>query len=188
MKIIAGLGNPGPEYVFSRHNVGWLVADHLAGRCGAGTPRMQFSSMAWSFFQGGEKILLLKPLTYMNLSGRAVREAVEYHGASWEEVLVVCDDVALPFGKMRLRSRGSAGGHKGLLSVITSSGTMEVPRLRVGVGADPNGGEMASWVLGRFSGEEMTDLDSLLDRAADAVELWRTLGSDKAMCRINGMQ
>jgi len=185
LKIIAGLGNPGPEYVFSRHNAGWLVVDHLAGRYSCGSPRMQFSSMAWTHFRNGEKLLLLKPLTYMNLSGRALREAADYFSLSWEEdVLVVYDDVALPYGKLRLRKKGSAGGHKGMLSVLGTAGTLEVCRLRIGVGAAP-GENMVSWVLGSFSPGERSGLPDLLDRAADAVELWCTEGADKAMNAIN---
>ena len=185
MKIVAGLGNPGPEYVFSRHNAGWLAIDHLLNRFSCGTPRMQFSSMAWSFHHEGEKVLLLKPLTYMNLCGRAVGEAAEYLAVAWEDVLVVYDDVALPFGKLRMRAKGSAGGHKGLVSVLTRAGTLEVPRLRIGVGAAPAGRGMVSWVLGAFSGEERAELPSLLDRTVEAIANWLDLGTERTMNRVN---
>lgn len=185
MKIVAGLGNPGPEYVFSRHNAGWLAVDHLVNRFSCGTPRMQFSSMAWSFFMNGEKILILKPLTYMNLSGKAVGEAVDYLSADWEDVLVVYDDVALPFGKLRMRSKGSAGGHKGLLSILGRAGTLEVPRLRIGVGAAPDARGIVSWVLGNFDKTEQNELPSLLDSTAEAVEEWLSVGTEKAMNLVN---
>ncbi|MGI6253518.1 MAG: aminoacyl-tRNA hydrolase [Aminivibrio sp.] len=186
MKIVAGLGNPGPEYVFSRHNAGWLAADHLAGRWGCGSPRMQFSSMAWTHYRDGEKVLLLKPLTYMNLSGRALGEAARYFSLSWEEdVLVVYDDADLPFGRLRMRKKGSAGGQKGMISVIGAAGTTEVCRLRIGVGAAPDQRGMASWVLGSFSPEERRGLPDLLDRVARGVELWCSEGAEKAMNEIN---
>lgn len=147
---------------------------------------MQCSSMVWSFFHEGEKILLLKPLTYMNLSGKAVCEALHYFSIPWENALVIYDDVALPFGKLRLRKKGSAGGHKGMLSILGMAGTLEVSRLRVGVGAAPDGKGMVSWVLGAFSKEERTALPPLLDEVAEAVEVWCAYGPDKAMNRING--
>jgi len=188
LKIVAGLGNPGPEYVFSRHNAGWLAVDHLANRFSCGTPRMQFSSMVWSFFREGEKVILLKPLTYMNLSGKAVGEAVAYLSAEWEDVLVVYDDVALPFGKLRLRAKGSAGGHKGLLSILGRAGGLEVPRLRIGVGAAPDQRGIVSWVLGNFDKNEQKELPTLLDRTAEAVETWLSSGTEKAMNRVNASQ
>jgi len=187
LKLIAGLGNPGPEYVFSRHNAGWLLVDYLVDRYSCGTPRMQFASMAWSVFREGEKLLLLKPITYMNLSGRALREAVDYFGLSWEEdVLVVYDDVALPFGKLRLRKKGSAGGHKGMLSILGTAGTLEVCRLRIGVGSAPGEKGMVSWVLGAFSRAERDTLPALLDQAAGGVEAWCSEGPDRAMNILNG--
>lgn len=187
MKIIAGLGNPGPEYVFSRHNAGWLAVDHLVNRHSCGAPRMQFSSQSWTYFQDGEKVLLLKPLTYMNLSGRAVGEAVNYFSLSWEEdVLIIYDDTALPFGKLRLRKKGSAGGHKGMLSVLGAAKTPKVCRLRIGVGGAPREDGMVSWVLGAFSPPERAEFPALLDQVGDAVEIWRVRGAEEAMNKING--
>ena len=187
MKLIAGLGNPGPEYVFSRHNAGWLVVDSLVSRFSCGTAKMQFSSMAWTAFHNGEKVLLLKPLTWMNLSGKALREAVDYFRLSWEDVLIIYDDVALPFGRLRMRKKGSAGGHKGMISVLAAAGTLEVSRLRIGVGAVPDEKGIISWVLGNFSREERAVLPDLTGRAADAASLWITLGPDEGMNRVNGM-
>ncbi len=186
MKLIAGLGNPGPEYVFSRHNIGWLVVDHLVARWSCGPSKLQFSSMVWMFFRNGEKVFLLKPLTYMNLSGAALQQATAYYEIPWDEVLVVFDDVALPFGKLRMRKKGSAGGHNGMRSVLGAARSLEVPRLRVGVGATPQGSDMSSWVLGRFSREERDGLPSILDAAADAVDAWCAHGTDYVMNRING--
>lgn len=188
MKLIAGLGNPGPEYAFSRHNIGWLVLDHLVERCSCGASRLQFSSMSWTLFRDGEKILLLKPLTYMNLSGTALRQATEYYDIPWEKVLVVFDDVALPFAKLRIRKKGSAGGHNGMASVLGAAKTLDVPRLRVGVGARPRGGDLASWVLGTFSRDERERLPALLDGAVAAVEIWCLSGIDRAMNEINGTE
>lgn len=188
MKIVAGLGNPGPEYVFSRHNAGWLAVDCLVNRFACGAPRMQFSSMAWSLFVSGEKVLFLKPLTYMNLSGKAVGEAVDYLSVAWRDVIVVYDDVALPFGKLRMRAKGSAGGHKGLLSILGRAGTLEIPRLRIGVGAVPDTRGIVSWVLGNFDKTEQQALPSLLDRTAEAVEEWISVGTEKAMNRVNATQ
>ena len=186
MKIIAGLGNPGPEYVFSRHNAGWLAADLMADRWSCGAPRMQFSSMAWTHYLDGEKILLLKPLTYMNLSGRALGEAVRYFSLSWEEdVLIIYDDAALPFGRLRLRRKGSAGGHKGMISVIGAAGTADGCRLRIGVGAAPEEKGMVSWVLGAFSPSERQGLPDILEAVARGAELWRSEGPERAMNEIN---
>ena len=185
MKIVAGLGNPGPEYVFSRHNAGWLVIDHIQNRLSCGVPRMQFSSMSWSFFHEGEKVFLLKPRTYMNLSGRSVVEAAEYLDVPWENVLVIYDDVDLPFGRLRMRAKGGAGGHKGMLSVIGRAGTAKIPRLRIGIGAAPDRQGMVSWVLGGFNEEERKTLPSLLDRAAEAVESWINDGTDRTMNLVN---
>ncbi len=185
MKIVVGLGNPGPEYVFSRHNAGWLAIDHIQNRLSCGAPRLQFSSMSWSFFHAGEKVLLLKPLTYMNLSGKAVGEAAEYLNIPWKDVLVIYDDVALPFGKLRMRSSGSAGGHKGMLSILGRAKTAKVPRLRIGVGAAPDSQGIVSWVLGSFCDQERKDLPLLLDRSAEAVESWITVGTDMTMNLVN---
>ena len=143
--------------------------------------------MAWTTFWGGEKILLLKPLTWMNLSGTALREAVDYYRLSWGDVLVVYDDVALPFGRLRMRKKGSAGGHKGMISVLSAAGTLEVSRLRVGVGAVPDEKGIISWVLGAFSREERASLPELKDRAAEAATLWISLGPDEVMNRVNGL-
>ena len=161
--------------------------DSLVSRFSCGTAKMQFSSMAWTTFHNGEKVLLLKPLTWMNLSGKALREAVDYFRLSWEDVLVIYDDIALPFGRLRMRKKGSAGGHKGMISVLAAAGTLEVSRLRIGVGAVPDEKGIISWVLGNFSREERAVLPDLTGRAADAASLWITLGPDEGMNRVNGM-
>ncbi|MDR1048951.1 MAG: aminoacyl-tRNA hydrolase, partial [Synergistaceae bacterium] len=141
MKLVAGLGNPGQEYVYTRHNMGWAVVDHLVRRLSLGNPVLKFRGEFWK----GRDFLLLKPLTFMNLSGLAVREAFDFYKMEPSDVLVVCDDTALPYGRLRLRGKGSAGGHNGLASVLSCLSTLEVPRLRIGIGGAP--GDKIGWVL-----------------------------------------
>ena len=185
MKVIVGLGNPGRKYSDTRHNIGFRVLEEIARRSSIEKEESRFDAIIGHIRIGGEKVFLVKPLTYMNLCGRAVGEAAEYLSVAWEDVLIVYDDVALPFGKLRMRAKGSAGGHKGLVSVLTRAGTLEVPRLRIGVGAAPAGRGMVSWVLGAFSGEERAELPSLLDRTVDAIANWLDLGTERAMNRVN---
>lgn len=177
--LIAGLGNPGQEYAFTRHNMGWMVIDHLVQRHGLGEPQNKFRGEFWR--AGG--CMLLKPLTYMNLSGASVREVFDFYNLEPEDVLVIYDDLALPFGKLRLRAKGSAGGHNGLASVIGALGTLEVPRLRIGIGAAQ--GSMVSRVLGHFNEQERELLPDAADRAEAAVDAWLSLDIQKAMSRVN---
>ncbi len=184
MKIIAGLGNPGPEYVFSRHNAGWLVVDHLVNRYSCGSPRMQFSSMAWTHFRNGEKLLLLKPLTYMNLSGRAVREAADYFSLSWEDdVLVVYDDVPFPTGSSGC---GRKAPREATRECCPSSGRRE-PWRSAGCGSAWEQPPERIWCPGSRSllGKRALGTARPARPAADAVELWCTEGADKAMNTIN---
>lgn len=171
MKLVVGLGNPGPEYVWSRHNAGWLVIDSFTSRIGLGEPRVKFGGAFWPASPvEGENTAFLKPFTYMNLSGTAVLEVSRYYDIVPGDILVVSDDVAIPFGRLRFRSEGSAGGHKGLVSIIGALGTVEVPRLRIGVGAPPAVINMKDWVLGRFAKDER-DAWPDVDAAA-----WTALG------------
>lgn len=173
MKLIVGLGNPGPEYAWSRHNAGWLALDAFVRREGLSEPRMKFGGAFWPAVPlEGERVAFLKPFTYMNLSGRSVSEAAKYHDVDPSDILVVFDDVAIPFGKLRYRASGSAGGQKGMISIIASLGTPDIPRLRIGVGAPKPQMEMADWVLGKFPKEQRDDWPLVDDLAWDALKRW----------------
>ena len=151
MKLVVGLGNPGPEYVWSRHNAGWLMVDSYVRKIGLSEPCMKFGGAFWPAVPlEGERVAFLKPFTYMNLSGRSVGEAVKYFDVAPEDALVVFDDAALPFGKLRYRDSGSAGGQKGMISIIAALGTLDIPRLRMGIGDHAPQVDMKDWVLGKF--------------------------------------
>lgn len=185
MKLVVGLGNPGRQYTGTRHNVGFEVIQRLARRHLAGSPRPQFESLVTELHIDGQKILLVMPQTYMNLSGRAVRRFVDYFQLEPADVLVICDDMNLPTGKLRLRGKGSAGGQKGLADILRALGTQDVPRLRVGIGRPPQFMDATAWVLGRFGAEEREQIEPALDRAAEAAELWWRHGLAHAMNVVN---
>jgi PTH1 family peptidyl-tRNA hydrolase len=184
VKIVVGLGNPGKRYAGTRHNVGWMVVDRLADRAGWGGrgKARDAASVVWGRFNGLD-LELVKPLTFMNESGAAVRKVLARAHAPLEEMLVVADDFALPFGRLRLREAGSAGGHNGLRSIIGELGDQGFARLRVGIG-EP-GGDALDHVLATFSAEERRQLGEILDAAADAVEDWARDGAAKAANRWN---
>ena len=179
MKLVAGLGNPGQEYVYTRHNMGWAAADFLAQKRSLGRPASKFRSEFWR----DRDFVLLKPLTYMNLSGLAVREAFDFYKMETADVLIVYDDMALPYGQLRLRGKGGAGGHNGLASVISCLGTLEVPRLRIGIGNAA--GNKIGWVLGHLTGEDMNGLPGVLENAAEGIEAWLSLNLERAMSKVN---
>ena len=169
--IIAGLGNPGLEYADTRHNAGFLTMDVLAEQCGVKLDQMKFKSDCGEAMLGEVRCLLMKPTTYMNLSGDAIAAAANFYKIPPEQVLVIYDDISLPPGKLRLRRKGSAGGHNGIKSIIAQLGTEEFPRIRVGVGAKPNPQyDLADWVLSKFSEEDMKALQPALEHAADAAK------------------
>ena len=169
--IVAGLGNPGLEYENTRHNAGFLTMDELAKQCGVKLDQMKFKSDCGEAMLGEVRCLLMKPTTYMNLSGDAIAAAANFYKIPPEQVLVIYDDISLPPGKLRLRRKGSAGGHNGIKSIIAQLGTEEFPRIRVGVGAKPNPQyDLADWVLSKFSEEDMTALQPALEHAADAAK------------------
>ena len=173
MKLVVGLGNPGPEYLWSRHNAGWLIVDSYASMKNLGEPRMKFGGAFWSASQiEGESVAFLKPYTYMNLSGNSASEAARYYDIAAEDVLVVFDDVAMPFGTLRYRHTGSAGGHKGMISIITAFDTLDIPRLRIGVGGPPSEMAMRDWVLGRISKEQRGAWHEIESAARDALIKW----------------
>jgi peptidyl-tRNA hydrolase, PTH1 family len=183
VKIVVGLGNPGRDYAATRHNLGFMVVDELARRHAAGERRNRFRADLVEVFDGGEKVVLLKPQTYMNLSGSAVREAVNWYKTPLSDVLVVVDDIDLPFGSLRLRARGGSGGHNGLKSIIAELGVDEFPRMRIGIGRGP--GHATRQVLSRFTSEEERVLPSVVEAAADCVLEWERQGIIAAMNRCN---
>jgi peptidyl-tRNA hydrolase, PTH1 family len=186
-KIVVGLGNPGSRYEKTRHNIGWLVLDRLADRTGAaGRARSRDAAATVRGRLGPDELILVKPTTYMNLSGVAVRKVLARERAPLAELLVVVDDMDLPFGKLRLRERGSAGGHNGLRSIIGEMGTESFARLRVGIGRPREAA--ISHVLGDFEHAEQRHLEALLDAAADAVEQWAREGAHRAANRWNAWQ
>lgn len=142
---------------------------------------MKFSGEFWLIGGASFGFALLKPHTWMNLSGQSLREVFNFYKLELDEVLIICDDVAQPFGQMRVRSKGSAGGHNGIASIIGALGSLDVPRLRIGVGQKPKGGDLRNWVLGRFSGSEDEAIPEILDKAAEAAMIWVKDGIDKAM-------
>ena len=184
MKIVVGLGNPGSQYADTRHNVGWMVLDRLADRAGwTGKGRTKDASAVVAGRFRGLDVTLVKPLTYMNDSGLAVRKVLAREHAPLGDMLVVVDDLALPFGKLRFREGGGPGGHNGLGSIIDELGTEKFSRLRVGIGTPDRG--FVDHVLSRFEPAERVRLDELLDAAADAVESWARLGTNKAANQHN---
>lgn len=183
MRIIVGLGNPGGEYDSSRHNVGWRVVDCLARRWGIDMNRERFDGQFGDGQIHGERVGLLKPLTYMNRSGQSALAAVRFFKIEADAFLAVTDDFALPLGRLRMRSKGSAGGHNGLADLIERLGTDGFARLRVGIGS-PDGSHVTH-VLGRFSPQEREAADRAVERAADAVECWVSDGLETSMNRFN---
>jgi peptidyl-tRNA hydrolase, PTH1 family len=200
MKLIVGLGNPGREYVGTRHNVGFDAVDALARRLGWIASPGEFDRLARSAFDGlsldgtvslhatggTEKLLLLKPLTFMNLSGRAVQAAAAFYRLPPDEVMVVLDDLALPCGRLRIRSSGSAGGHNGLKDIERALGTMQYPRLRVGIDSPPGRMPAKDYVLQKFTAEQRPLVDGAIDRATAALVQWMETGVGPAMNKYNG--
>ena len=184
--LIVGLGNPGDKYEGTRHNVGFMVADELGERGRFPIQRLKYKALTNTAAIGGQGALVMKPTTYMNLSGEAVGEAAKFYKIAPDRVLVISDDVDLPLGKLRIRTGGSAGGHNGLKSIIQHLGSDQFPRLKVGVGEKPHPGyDMADWVLSMFQGEDRKVMDEAVKRAADAVECFLRDGPQKAMNRYN---
>ena len=184
--LVVGLGNPGDQYENTRHNAGFRVVDELADRGDFPVQRLKFHALTNTAVIGGQGVLVMKPVTYMNLSGEAVGEAARFYKLPPDHVLVISDDVDLPLGKLRLRKGGSAGGHNGLKSIIQHLGTDQFPRLKVGVGGKPHPDyDMANWVLGKLQGEDKKAMDEAACRAAQAVECLLSQGMDKAMNQYN---
>jgi len=187
MKLIVGLGNPGALYERTRHNAGFLAVDELARRHAAGMiPKARFNAVTLDASIGGEKVLLMKPTTFMNLSGKSVGEAVRFFKLEpTEELLVIVDEIALPVGHVRVREKGGANGHNGLSDIDRVLGGSPYPRIRVGVGGMPPGWVKADWVLSRYTDEEAVDVKSGTGEAADAAECVIREGLKPAMNRFN---
>ena len=187
MKLIAGLGNPGKEYEKTRHNSGYMALAKLAELVHAGTPSKKFNGLCTQVNIDGEKVLLLEPLTYMNLSGDSVRAAVDYYKIDVKDVLILHDDMDLPTGSVRIRANGSAGGQKGMKHIITCLGTDEIARIRIGVGHSEPGNHdvVPDWVLSPVSKAEREDFDRAIETAAKAARAWVTEPMDKVMNQYN---
>ena len=184
--IVAFLGNPGLKYNGTRHNAGFMAADAMEKKLGVSINKMRFKALTQTADIGGKKVLLMKPQTYMNLSGDAIAQAANFYKVPPERVIVVADETALPIGRLRIRRGGSAGGHNGLKSVIARLGTDQFPRIRLGVGDKPHPDyDMADWVLSAFKGQDAADMELVAKKAADAVECYITEGADRAMNRFN---
>ncbi len=186
-KLIVGLGNPGARYAATRHNIGWMLLDAFARKHGVAVEQRGFQGLYGELRWGpeAEKVLLLKPLTYMNLSGRSVAQAARFYRVNPADILVLFDDLDLEVGRLRLRAKGSAGGHNGVKSVIAELGTTEFPRLKIGIGRPAPGWEVTDWVLAPFGAEDAAAVAAVLPRAVEAVECFLTDGILAAMNRYN---
>ena len=186
MYIIAGLGNPGREYELTRHNIGFRVIDELAGEYNISISEKKHKGLIGKGVIEGQKVVLVKPQTFMNLSGEAVVQAVRFYKIPPEHVIVVSDEISLPIGKLRIRDKGSAGGHNGIKNIIAHLGTDVFPRVKVGVGAPSHPDyDMVDWVIGSFSAQEKKIVDEALDRALDAAECIISRGVTEAQNRFN---
>jgi len=185
VKLICGLGNPGPEHASDRHNAGFLVVDRLAERLGASIDAARFEGRVGSARLGEERVLLLEPGTHMNLSGRSVAAAARFYKVEPADLLVIHDELDLPFGRLQLKSGGGTAGHNGLKSIVASLGEDGFARLRIGVGKPEGKERTVGHVLSGFTAEERRELPELLDRAAEAALGWATLGVAEAMNRFN---
>ena len=184
--IIAGLGNPGLQYEKTRHNVGFMAADVLCENLGVSADRHKFNSLYADAEIGGHRCLILKPQTFMNNSGHAIIEAMRFYKIPAERVIVISDDISLDVGRLRVRAKGSAGGHNGLKDIIESSGSDNFPRVKIGVGKKPHPDyDLKDWVLGRFPKEQLKDIEEVIIRAAEAAECIVKTDVPTAMNRYN---
>ncbi len=184
--LVVGLGNMGGQYEHTRHNVGFDVIDQIADDLDIPVQRLKFKALTNTASLGGQTVLLMKPVTYMNLSGEAVAPAASFYKIPPEHILVISDEVSLPPGKLRIRQSGSAGGHNGLKNIISHLHTDQFPRIRLGVGDKPHPDyDMADWVLGKPQGEDRKAVDDAVKRAAQAVECYIKEGPDRAMGKFN---
>ena len=184
--LLVCLGNPGKQYENTRHNIGFLTADALEKRCGVKINKLKYRALTGEVRLGGQRVLVIKPQTYMNLSGEAVKLAGGFYKIPPDHVLVISDDVSLPLGKLRIRAGGSAGGHNGLKNIIAHLGTDQFPRIKVGVGAPAHPDhEMVDWVIGNFTPQERKTVDEAIEKVLDAVECVIEKGVSEAQNRYN---
>lgn len=184
--LIVGLGNPDKKYENTRHNTGWLALDYIADKYGCKINKVKYKSFVGNCTIGKSKVLLMKPATYMNNSGKAVVEAMNFYKIPPEKVIVIFDDISLDVGKMRIRSKGSDGGQKGMRSIIYLSGSDKFPRIKIGIGAKPNPDwDLADWVLSKFTDDELKTVGKMFDSAAKAAELIIDGKTDRAMNMFN---
>ena len=185
MYIIAGLGNPTKEYEKTRHNAGFDAIDVLAEKHGIQITERKHKAFCGTGFIGGERVLLAKPQTFMNASGESLREAADFYKIRPEQVIVIYDDISLRVGQLRIRTKGSAGGHNGIKSIIAHLGSQDFPRIKIGVGAKPDRMDLADYVLSRFSQTDRQMMEDAFQDAADAVDFMLADGADAAMNRYN---
>ena len=184
MFLIVGLGNPGKEYDGTRHNIGFAAVDYIADKYNIELNRIKFKGVFGEGFIDGKKVILLKPTTYMNLSGESIREVINFYKISNEEVIVIYDDISLEVGRLRIREKGSHGGHNGIKSIIANLGTDVFPRVKIGVGAPK--GNLVSHVLGKFNEDEIEILRETIKASSDAVGIMVKSDTKEAMNKLNG--
>lgn len=184
--LIVGLGNPGQEYEQTRHNAGFMAVDHLAQTYGCRVDRIKYKSLCGDCMIGGKRVLLMKPSTFMNNSGEAVRDAAAFYKIPPERILVIFDDISLDVGRMRIRRKGTDGGHNGIKSIIYLTGRDDFPRIKLGIGGKPRPDyDLAAWVLSKFTREELAQLEDVNERTCAAVKLIVEGKIDDAMSRYN---
>ena len=186
MYIIAGLGNPGAQYAGTRHNVGFACIDELADQYNISVDTSKHKGLIGKGVIEGQKVILVKPMTYMNNSGECIREVMDYYKADIDDLIVIFDDISLEPGRLRLRPKGSAGGHNGLKNIIAHLGTDGFARIKMGVGNKPEGYDLADYVLGHFTGGERKIMDECIAAAVEAAVTMMEKGPDEAMNRFNG--
>ncbi len=186
-KLIVGLGNPGPKYLWTRHNAGFIVLDRFSGLAGIGVTRKSFSGLYGEGNYRGHRLLLLKPQTFMNLSGRAVAEALRFHKLTPADLIVIHDDLDIPFGSLKVKEGGGHGGHNGLRSLAQELGDNSYLRIRIGIGR-PAHGDVTGYVLQNFTPQEMQGVPHLVDGAVDALEMLLTEGVAKTMSLFNNKE
>ena len=184
MFLIVGLGNPGKEYDGTRHNIGFAAVDYIADKYNIELNRIKFKGVFGEGFIDGKKVILLKPTTYMNLSGESIREVINFYKISNEEVIVIYDDISLEVGRLRIREKGSHGGHNGIKSIIANLGTDVFPRVKIGVGAPK--GNLVLHVLGKFSEDEVEILRETIKASSDAISIMLKSDAKEAMNKLNG--
>ena len=185
MKLVVGLGNPGQKYRGTRHNVGFDVIAKLAQRYDTGRPKSKFNAEVVETVIENEKVVIASPLTFMNLSGQSVRAAFDFYKLELADLIIICDDLALDVGRLRIKPGGSAGGQNGLKDIIQRLGSSDFTRLRVGIGKTPSGWETADYVLGKFTEQEKPEIENAISRAVKVTEAWMTGGTQLAMNQFN---